>query len=53
MKITINMEIKDGKVLEMETIENGNRAEWIAKDIDEPESVSLMLNELKNELITY
>ena len=43
MKITINME----------TIENGNRVEWITKDIDEPESVSLMLNELKNELITY
>lgn len=53
MNITINMEIKDGKVLEMETIENGNRVEWIAKDIDEPESISLILNELKNELITY
>lgn len=48
--ITINLIIEDGKVIDMDLIDNYGRTEFVADGIDEPITIVEALEEIKKEL---
>lgn len=48
--ITINLIIEEGKVIDMETIDNYGRTEFVAEDIDEPITIAEAFDLIKQEL---